>query len=356
VARTAQREGRSFLSSLFGFFSTDIAIDLGTANTLIYMKGRGIVLNEPSVVALRSVAGRRQVHAVGKAAKSMLGRTPGRIEALRPMRDGVIADFEVAEEMIKYFIRSVRSRRGFANPRVLVCVPSGATAVERRAINDSCLNAGARRVRLIDEPQAAAIGVGLPIHCATGSMVVDIGGGTTEVAVLSLNGIVYSRSVRVGGDKMDEAIVSYMRRQHSLLIGEITAERIKKAIGAARMPPDGPGLTIGVRGRDVVRGVPVEAQVTERQIAGALAEPVARIVEAVSVALEATPPELSSDIADSGIMLTGGGALLTGLDAEIRDRTGLPVTVAHDPLACVAMGCGMVLEHPREMRDVLSFH
>jgi rod shape-determining protein MreB len=285
----------------------------------------------------------------------MLGRTPGHMEAIRPMRDGVIADFEVAEEMIKHFIRKVHNRKGFVNPKVIVCVPSGATAVERRAINDSCLNASARRVGLIDEPMAAAIGAGLPIHEPTGSMVVDIGGGTTEVAVLSLSGIVYSRSVRVGGDKMDEAIISYMRRNHNLLIGETTAERIKKEIGTARAPEDGSdGLAIEVKGRDLMQGVPREVRVTEKQGAEALNEPASQIVEAVKVALEATPPELASDIADKGIMLTGGGALLRGLDVWISDATGLPVTVADDPLSCVALGCGRVLEHPKWMKGVLD--
>jgi rod shape-determining protein MreB len=271
------------------------------------------------------------------------------------MRDGVIADFEVAEEMIKHFIRKVHNRKGFVNPKVIVCVPSGATAVERRAINDSCLNASARRVGLIDEPMAAAIGAGLPIHEPTGSMVVDIGGGTTEVAVLSLSGIVYSRSVRVGGDKMDEAIISYMRRNHNLLIGETTAERIKKEIGTARAPEDGSdGLAIEVKGRDLMQGVPREVRVTEKQGAEALNEPASQIVEAVKVALEATPPELASDIADKGIMLTGGGALLRGMDTWISDSTGLPVTVADDPLSCVALGCGRVLEHPKWMKGVLD--
>ena len=328
-------------SSLFGLISNDIAIDLGTANTLIYMKGKGIVLNEPSVVALRTVGGRKIVHAVGTEAKQMLGRTPGHMEAIRPMRDGVIADFEVAEEMIKHFIRKVHNRKGFVNPKVIVCVPSGATAVERRAINDSCLNASARRVGLIDEPMAAAIGAGLPIHEPTGSMVVDIGGGTTEVAVLSLGGIVYSRSVRVGGDKMDEAIIAYIRRN-------------KKESGTARAPANGEGIAIEVKGRDLMQGVPREVRVTEKQAAEAIAEPVTQIVEAVKVALEATPPELAADIADKGIMLTGGGALLRGLDAEIRDATGLPVTVADDPLSCVALGCGKVLEHPKWMKGVLD--
>ncbi|HEY5288502.1 MAG TPA: rod shape-determining protein [Caulobacteraceae bacterium] len=341
-------------SSLFGAISSDIAIDLGTANTLVYMKGRGIVLNEPSVVALRTAGGRKSVYAVGAEAKMMLGRTPGHMEAIRPMRDGVIADFEVAEEMIKYFIRKVHNRKGFVNPKVIVCVPSGATAVERRAINDSCLNASARRVGLMYEPMAAAIGAGLPIHEPTGSMIVDIGGGTTEVAVLSLSGIVYSRSVRVGGDKMDEAIISYMRRHHNLLVGETTAERIKKEIGTARAPEDGYGLFIDVKGRDLMQGVPREVRVSEKQAADAVAEPASRIIEAVKVALEATPPELAADIADKGIMLTGGGALLRGLDLEIADATGLPVTVADDPLTCVALGVGKVLEHPQWMKGLLE--
>jgi rod shape-determining protein MreB len=341
-------------SNLFGAISSDIAIDLGTANTLVYMKGRGIVLNEPSVVALRTVGGRKTVYAVGAEAKMMLGRTPGHMEAIRPMRDGVIADFEVAEEMIKHFIRKVHNRKGFVNPKVIVCVPSGATAVERRAINDSCLNASARRVGLMYEPMAAAIGAGLPIHEPTGSMVVDIGGGTTEVAVLSLSGIVYSRSVRVGGDKMDEAIISYMRRHHNLLIGETTAERIKKEIGTARAPEDGVGISIDVKGRDLMQGVPREVRVTEKQAADAVAEPASQIIEAVKVALEATPPELAADIADKGIMLTGGGALLRGIDLEIADATGLPVTVADDPLTCVALGVGKVLEHPQWMKGLLE--
>ena len=340
--------------SLFGMVSKDIAIDLGTANTLIYMRGKGIVLNEPSVVALRTVGGRKVVHAVGIEAKQMLGRTPGHMEAIRPLRDGVIADFEVAEEMIKHFIRKVHNRKSFLNPKVIVCVPSGATAVERRAINDSCLNASARRVGLIDEPMAAAIGAGLPIHEPTGSMVVDIGGGTTEVAVLSLSGIVYSRSVRVGGDKMDEAIISYMRRHHNLLIGETTAERIKKEIGTARAPVDGEGLVIDIKGRDLMQGVPREVRMSERQAADALAETVSQIVEAIKVALEATPPELAADIVDKGIVLTGGGALLHRLDAVLRDATGLPVSVAEDALSCVALGTGRALEEMKKLRNVLS--
>jgi rod shape-determining protein MreB and related proteins len=320
--------------------SSDMAIDLGTANTLVYVKGKGIVLNEPSVVAIVSKGGKKQVLAVGNDAKMMLGRTPGNIEAIRPMRDGVIADFEVAEEMIKHFIRKVHNRRSFANPMIIVCVPSGSTAVERRAIQESALSAGARRVYLIDEP--------------TGSMVVDIGGGTTEVAVLSLGGIVYSRSVRVGGDKMDEAIIAYIRRHQNLLIGESTAERIKKQIGSAAPPLDGTGITMEIKGRDLLNGVPKEITITQRQIAEALTEPVSAIVEAVKVALEATPPELAADIVDKGIVLTGGGSLLANLDQVLRDETGLPVSIADDALSCVALGTGKTLENAKAMRHMLT--
>jgi rod shape-determining protein MreB len=284
----------------------------------------------------------------------MLGRTPPHVIAVRPLKDGVIADFEITERMLRYFIQKVHKRRYFAKPRVVVCVPSGITGVERRAVIEAATQAGARAVHIVQEPMAAAIGAGLPIHEPTGSMVVDIGGGTTEVAVLSLSGIVYSRSVRVGGDKMDEAIISYMRRNHNLLIGETTAERIKKEIGTARAPADGEGLSIEVKGRDLMQGVPREVRISEKQASDALSEPVGQIVDAVKMALEATPPELASDIADKGIMLTGGGALLRGLDAEIRDHTGLPVTVADDPLSCVALGCGKVLEHPKWMKGVLE--
>jgi len=335
-------------------FSADMAIDLGTANTLVYVKGRGIVLNEPSVVAIINKGGKKQVLAVGDEAKMMLGRTPGNIEAIRPMRDGVIADFEIAEEMIKHFIRKVHNRRSFANPQIIVCVPSGSTAVERRAIQESALSAGARRVFLIEEPMAAAIGAGLPVTEPTGSMVVDIGGGTTEVAVLSLGGIVYSRSVRVGGDKMDEAIIGYIRRHHNLLVGESSAERIKKEVGSAAIPDEGAGMTIEIKGRDLMNGVPKEITISQRQIAESLAEPVGAIVEAVKVALEATPPELAADIVDKGIVLTGGGALLANLDQVLREETGLPVSIADEPLSCVAMGTGMALEHIRTMRHVLS--
>ncbi|MBG51412.1 MAG: rod shape-determining protein [Rhodobiaceae bacterium] len=339
---------------LLGMLSADMAIDLGTANTLVYVKGRGIVLNEPSVVAIIEKGGKKQVLAVGDEAKMMLGRTPGNIQAIRPMRDGVIADFEVAEEMIKHFIRKVHNRRSFANPQIIVCVPSGSTAVERRAIQESALSAGARRVHLIEEPMAAAIGAGLPVTEPTGSMVVDIGGGTTEVDVLSLGGIVYSRSVRVGGDKMDEAIIGYIRRHHNLLVGESSAERIKKEVGSAAVPDDGEGMTIEIKGRDLMNGVPKEIKISQRQIAESLGEPVGAIVEAVKVALEATPPELAADIVDKGIVLTGGGALLANLDQVLRDETGLPVSIADDALSCVALGTGKSLEHIKTMKHVLS--
>jgi len=338
---------------LLGFMSADMAIDLGTANTLVYVKGRGIVLNEPSVVAIADMRGKKQVLAVGDEAKMMLGRTPGNIHAIRPLRDGVIADFEVAEEMIKHFIRKVHNRRSFASPQVIVCVPSGSTAVERRAIQESAESAGARRVFLIEEPMAAAIGAGLPVTEPTGSMVVDVGGGTTEVAVLSLGGIVYSRSVRVGGDKMDEAIIAYIRRNHNLLVGEASAERIKKQIGSACAPTNGTGRAIEIKGRDLMNGVPKEISMSEREVADSLNEPVGAIVEAVKVALENTAPELAADIVDKGIVLTGGGALLGNLDQVLRQATGLPVSIADDPLSCVALGTGRCLEEMKVLRHVL---
>ncbi|MBT3660968.1 MAG: rod shape-determining protein [Rhodospirillaceae bacterium] len=341
-------------SLLFGFLSADMAIDLGTANTLVYVKGRGIVLNEPSVVAIVEVKGKKQVLAVGEEAKQMLGRTPGNIRAIRPLRDGVIADFEVAEEMIKYFIRKVHNRRSFAAPVVVVCVPSGSTAVERRAIQDSAENAGARKVYLIEEPMAAAIGAGLPVTEPTGSMIVDIGGGTTEVAVLSLGGIVYSRSVRVGGDKMDEAIIAYIRRNHNLLVGEGSAARIKEDIGSACPPEDSEGETMEIKGRDLMNGVPKELILSERQIAESLAEPVGAIIEAVKVALEHTAPELAADIVDKGVVLTGGGALLGNMDFVLRHATGLPVSIADDPLSCVVLGTGRALEEMKRLKDILT--
>ena len=342
------------LSSLFGFLSADMAIDLGTANTLVYVKGRNIVLNEPSVVAIAKVKDKKHVLAVGEEAKQMLGRTPGNIEAIRPLRDGVIADFDIAEDMIKYFIRKVHNRRSFASPLVVICVPSGSTAVERRAIQESAEAAGARKVFLIEEPMAAAIGAGLPVTEPTGSMVVDIGGGTTEVAVLSLGGIVYSQSVRVGGDKMDQAIIAYIRRTHNLLVGERSAERIKESIGSACPPEEGEGRTMEIKGRDLLHGVPKELMISERQIAESLAEPISQIVEAVKSALEHTAPELAADIVDKGIVLTGGGALLTNMDYVLRYATGLPVSIAEDALSCVVMGTGRALEEMKKLRHVLS--
>ena len=340
-------------AKLLGMLSADMAIDLGTANTLVYVKGRGIVLDEPSVVAYIEVKGRRQVLAVGEEAKLMLGRTPGNILAVRPLRDGVIADFEVAEEMIKHFIRKVHNRRSFASPRVVIAVASGSTAVERRAIQESAEAAGARRVFLIEEPMAAAIGAGLPVTEPTGSLVVDVGGGTTEVAVLSLGGIVYSRSIRVGGDKMDEAIIGYIRRNHNLLIGESSAERIKKEIGTACPPENGEGSTVEIKGRDLMNGVPKEMRISEKQIAQSLAEPVSAIIEAIKVALEHAAPELAADIVDKGIVLTGGGALLGNLDHVLRRATGLPVSIADDPLSCVVLGTGRCLEEMKVLKDIL---
>ena len=341
------------LSKLYGMFSSDLAIDLGTANTLVYVRGKGIVVNEPSVVAMTTVRGKMQVLAVGDDAKQMLGKTPGNIKAIRPMSDGVIADFEVAEELIKHFIKKVNSGSGLASPQVVICVPSGATAVERRAIQESAEAAGARRVFLIEEPMAAAIGADLPVTEPTGSMVVDIGGGTTEVAVLSLGSIVYARSVRVGGDKLDEAIISYVRRANNLLIGETSAERIKKHIGIAFPPEDGMGETMEVRGRDLVNGVPKELTLNQAQISEALTEPVSQIVEAVKVALEKTPPELAADIVDKGIVLTGGGALLSKMDFILQQATGLPVAVPEDPLTCVVRGTGRCLDEMKTLKNVL---
>jgi len=341
---------------LFGLMSEDMAIDLGTANTLVFVKGRGIVLNEPSVVAMKEEKGQLVPYAFGNQAKLMLGRTPEKIDAIRPLKDGVIADFRTAEEMIKHFIHRVHNRRTFTGPLIIICVPSGSTPVERRAIQEAAENAGARDVYLIEEPMAAAIGGGLPVTEPTGSMIVDIGGGTTEVAVLSLGGIVYARSARVGGDKMDEAIISYIRRYHSLLIGETTAERIKKEIGAACVPESGDGKLIEIKGRDLMNGVPKELTLSEYQIAESLAEPVSQIIEAVKVALECTPPELSSDIVDKGIVLTGGGSLLHNLDLVLSEATGLPVFRAEDPLSCVALGTGRVLEEPETFKHVLFKH
>ncbi len=343
------------LGSISSFFSPDMAIDLGTANTLVYVRGKGIVLNEPSVVAYHQRDGKKQVLAVGEDAKLMLGRTPGSIEAIRPMRDGVIADFDVAEEMIKYFIRKIHKRGNVAKPKIIVCVPHGATPVEKRAIRESVLSAGARKAGLIAEPIAAAIGAGMPITDPTGSMVVDIGGGTTEVAVLSLGDIVYARSVRVGGDRMDEGIISYLRRQQNLLVGESTSERIKTQIGTARMPEDGRGASMDIRGRDLLNGVPKETEITQAQVADALSEPVQQICEAVMTALESTPPDLAADIVDRGVMLTGGGALLGDLDLALREQTGLAISIADESLNCVALGTGKSLEFERQLAHVIDY-
>jgi len=341
------------LSRLLGMMSTDMAIDLGTANTLVYVKGKGVVLNEPSVVALIKDNGTYRPYAFGHEAKMMLGRTPADIEAKRPLKDGVIADFRSAEEMIKYFIRTVHNRRSFTGPMIVVCVPSGSTPVERRAIQEAAEAAGAREVFLIEEPMAAAIGAGLPVTEPTGSMIVDIGGGTTEVAVLSLGGIVYAISVRVGGDKMDDAIISYIRRNHNLLIGESTAEKIKKQIGVAYVDPSLEARTMEIKGRDLINGIPREIILSEKQIAESLVEPVSQIVQAVRVALECTPPELSSDIVDKGIVMTGGGSLLKGLDYVLSEATQLPVFVADQALSCVALGTGRVLEEFSRFKHVL---
>ncbi len=328
---------------LRGLFSSDLSIDLGTANTLIYVRGRGIVLNEPSVVAIRNHGAQKSVAAVGTEAKRMLGRTPGNITAIRPLKDGVIADFHVTEKMLQHFIHKVHENSFITpSPRVLVCIPSRSTQVERKAIRESALGAGAREVYLIEEPMAAAIGAGLPVEEASGSMVVDIGGGTTEIAIISLNGIVYADSVRVGGDKFDEAITTYVRRNYGSLIGDATAERIKQEIGSAYE-----GLEIreiDVRGRNLAEGVPRSFTLNSEEILEALQESLATIVQAVKGALEQSPPELASDIAERGIVLTGGGALLRGLDKLITEETGLPVIVADDPLTCVARGGGRALE------------
>ena len=338
--------------AFLGLFSADIGIDLGTANTLVYVKGRGIVLDEPSVVAMAEIRGKTHVLAVGEEAKVMLGKTPGNIRAIRPMADGVIADFEVAEEMIKHFIRKVNGRMSFASPQVIICVPSGSTAVERRAIQESAEAAGARRVFLIEEPMAAAIGANLPVTEASGSMVVDIGGGTTEIAILSLGGVVHASSLKIGGDTMDDSIVNFMRSVHKLAIGESTAEKIKKEVGCAGIPDNGDGKTINVKGRDLINGLPREVVISERQVAEALSDSLSLIIDAIKRALELVPPELAADIVDTGIMLTGGGALLNRLDEAIRVTTGLPVSVADDPLTCVARGTGMALEEGHDFKNV----
>ena len=339
--------------NLTGFFSEDMGLDLGTANTLVYVKGKGIILDEPSVVAIvTDKNNKKTVLAVGKEAKAMLGRTPGSIQAIRPMKDGVIADFDIAEAMIKHFIKKVHKKSIFANPNIVICVPSGATNVERRAIKESADAAGAKKVYLIEEPVAAAIGAGLPISEPSGCMVVDIGWGTTEIAILSLGGVVHASSLKIGGDTMDDSIVNFMRSVHKLAIGESTAEKIKKEVGCAGIPNNGDGKTINVKGRDLINGLPKEVVISERQVAEALSDSLSLIIDAIKRALELVPPELAADIVDTGIMLTGGGALLNRLDEAIRVTTGLPVSVADDPLTCVARGTGMALEEGHDFKNV----
>jgi rod shape-determining protein MreB len=332
--------------NLFQFAAADLAIDLGTANTVVYLRGHGIVVAEPSVVAIEMIHGIPRVRAVGDDAKLMMGKTPDNVRTVRPLRNGVVADLEVAEQMIKHFIRKAQGegRKLRRSPEIVICVPSNSTQVERRAIRDAVSNAGARQVWLIDEPMAAAIGADLPVSEPTGSMVVDIGGGTTEVGVISIQGLTMSTSVRVGGDRMDEAITAAVRRNHNLLIGEATAERIKKLLGSARVPSDGVGEIAMIKGRNITRGVPAEVQITEAELAEALAEPVGQIIQVVRTALENTPPEIAADMIDSGITMTGGGSLLAGIAPVLAQATGLRVVVAEDPLNCVALGAGRALE------------
>ena len=340
------------LDPILGWFSSDLAIDLGTANTLVYVKGKGIVLSEPSVVAVRKDGrGTNKVLAVGKEAKMMLGRTPGNIVAIRPMKDGVIADFEITETMLRHFIRKVHNRRSLIRPRIIVCVPSGITQVEKRAVRESAESAGAREVFLIEEPMAAAIGAGLPITEPTSNMVLDIGGGTTEVAVISLAGIVYSKSVRVGGDKMDEAILQHIKRKYNLLIGERTAELIKTTIGNAFAGDKVERMQI--KGRDLVSGIPKIIEIDSDEVREAISEQIETIVETVKIALEQTPPELAADIVDRGIVLTGGGALLQNLDKLLREETGLPITITEDPLSTVVLGSGKALDNLDILREVM---
>lgn len=342
-----------FFDSILGIFSNDLAIDLGTANTLVYVKGKGIVLSEPSVVAVRTDSRtKNRVLAVGMEAKNMLGKTPGNIVAIRPMRDGVIADFEVTEAMLRHFIRKVHNRRTFVRPRIIIAVPSGITQVEKRAVKESAESAGAREVFLIEEPMAAAIGAGLPITEPTCNMIVDIGGGTTEVAVISLAGIVFSRSIRVAGDKMDAAIIQYIKRKYNLLIGEMTSEAIKTTIGNAY--PESKHLeTIEVKGRDLVSGIPKILEIDSEEIRVAISEQIDAILETVKIALEQTPPELAADIVDRGIVLTGGGALLKNFDKLLREESGLPITVTEDPLSTVALGSGKALDSLEMLKQVM---
>jgi len=335
----------------WGLLSNDLAIDLGTATTLVYVRGQGIVSNEPSVVAIRKdLQGAKKILAVGNEAKKMLGRTPANIVAIRPIKDGVIADFEVTEAMLSYFIKAVHKRKSFVRPRVIVSVPSGITPVEKRAVRESAELAGAREIYLIEEPMAAAIGAGLPVTEPVGNMIVDIGGGTTEVAVISLAGIVYSQSVRVAGDKMDEAIVQYVKRKYNLLIGERTAELIKITIGTAY--PEKEIKTVDIKGRDMVTGIPKTLEISSEEVMHAISEPVNSIVNAVKIALERTPPELASDIVDRGIVLAGGGALLKNLDKLLREETGLPIIIAESPLTAVVLGSGKALEELDLLREI----
>ena len=338
--------------ALLGLFSNDLAIDLGTANTLIYQRGLGIVCNEPSVVAVTDEgSGKRKVVAVGIEAKNMLGRTPGNIRAIRPMKDGVIADFEITEAMLRHFIRKAHQRRALVRPRIIICVPHGITEVEKRAVRESAESAGAREVHLIEEPMAAAIGAGMPVTEACGSMIVDIGGGTTEVAIISLKGVVYSRSVRVGGDAMDEAIQNFVKRRYNMLVGERTAEQIKIGVGSALLTDD--NLSMEIRGRDLVQGVPRAVVISQEEIRDALIEPINQILETIRIALEKTPPELASDIVDRGITMTGGGSLLRVLDALIAQETGLRVVLVDDPLSAVVLGSGAVLDQLDLLKDVM---
>jgi len=341
--------------NILGFMSNDLAIDLGTANTLVYVKGKGIVTNEPSVVAIhKDSKGAKKVIAVGEEAKRMLGKTPGNVVAIRPLKDGVIADFEVTEVMLKYFIQKIHNKKSYARPRVVISIPSGITPVEKRAVKESAESAGAREVYLIEEPMAAAIGVGLPITEPDGNMIVDIGGGTTEVAVISLAGIVYCNSVRVAGDKIDEAIIQYIKRKYNMLIGERTAELVKINIGSAYPSAEEEEVKMEVKGRDLIGGIPRTLEVSAKEIREAISEPVNAIVEAVRIALERTPPELASDIVDKGIVLSGGGALLRNLDALIKEVTKLPVIVAENPFTAVVEGAGKVLDELDLLKQVAT--